>query len=353
MAYGTHQVSDTLDAFLRSQNLTVAEFGEENVYRAIDEMLAAHNAIVAELRSELTMDTTERLAAGGAVATVVMQDADEYTTPDAQKVTAGALMGFPLNLVEAAVQWTRKYLQRARLSDINATATAIMTADVRRVSRDIRRSFFTAANYTITDKLIDRMSLPVKRLQNADSFPIPPDPWGNTFNAATHTHYLGTASFVAGDLTTLINTVVEHNVNANIRLYINAAQEAAIRAFTGFVGYVDARVVQANTATYANRAGGLDMTSTQDRAIGVFGSAEIWVKPWVPATFVVAHDTTVRPLWFRHREGGGDLQVVFEDEAYPLRAKGWEREFGVAVHDRLAMAVLDTANASYTSPTIT
>jgi hypothetical protein len=319
--YGTHQVSDTLEAYLRSQNINVMDFGEENAYRAIEEMRVAHNAIVAELRMDLAEDTTERLEVAGAVSTVEMQDADEYTTPDAQKVTAGATLGYPLNLVEAGAQWTRKYLQRARLSDINATATAIMTADLRRVSRDIRRAFMLATNYTATDKLIDRMSLPVKRLANADSFPIPPDPWGNTFNAATHTHYLARVStFAASDLTALIDTIVEHDSEANVRVEINAAQEAAVRAFTGFVGYVDARVVQANTATYAMRSGGLDMTSTQDRAIGVFGAAEIWVKPWVPANYLFARDTRKKFLKFRHREGGGDLQMVFDDEAYPLRA---------------------------------
>jgi hypothetical protein len=49
----------------------------------------------------------------------------------------------------------------------------------------------------------------------------------------------------------------------------------------------------------------------------------------------------------------GDLQLVFDDERYPLRAKTWERQFGVGVWQRQGGAVLDFGHGSYTAPTIT
>lgn len=353
MAYGTAQVSDTLAAYERSQNLSLTEFGENNAYMAIQEMLDAHNLLLRDIISTLCNFTHERLMVSGGVSTVTMEDANEFTTPDAQKVTAGANLGFPLNLAVIGAQWTRKYLQAATVGDINATAQAVMTADKRRVSRDVRRALFFASNVTFTDVLIDSLSIPVKRLTNADSFPIPPDPWGNTFTASSHTHYLATASLIASNLQSLIDTVTEHDQSANIRVSINQAQEAAVRALTGFVAYVDARVVQANTATYGK--GDFNLTSTLDRAIGVFGAAEVWVKPWVPASYILCQDVNRKPLMFRTRPtvpGAGDLQLVADNEQFPLRAKAWEREFGVGAFDRTSAAVLYTASGSYTDPTI-
>jgi hypothetical protein len=58
----------------------------------------------------------------------------------------------------------------------------------------------------------------------------------------------------------------------------------------------------------------------------------------------------------RTRPNGGNLELAFEDERYPLRARGWEREFGVAVWQRTNGAVLyiDTGAAgAYVAPTIT
>lgn len=353
MAYGTYQVSDALASFEKSQNLSMVEFGENNAYVAIQQMLDAHNGLLRDIVDTLAVMTTDRMRVSGSASALTMEDADEFTTPDAQKVTAGANLGFPLNLAEIGAQWTRKYLQVATVGEINALTQAVMTADKRRVSRDIRRALFLATNYTHVDKLIDGLSIPVKRLTNADSFPIPPDPWGNSFNVATHTHYLATAAFIAANLTSLIDTVVEHDQGANVRVSINSAQEAAVRGFTGFVGYVDGRVVQANTATYAMTP--LNMTSTLDRAIGVFGAAEIWVKPWVPASYVLCQDINRKPLMYRTRAGvpgAGDLQLVADNEQYPLRAKAWEREFGVGVFDRTAAAVLYTGGGAYVDPTI-
>ena len=40
-------------------------------------------------------------------------------------------------------------------------------------------------------------------------------------------------------------------------------------------------------------------------------------------------------------------------EVHPLRARGFQREFGIGVRNRWGAAVLFTGNATYAAPTIT
>lgn len=349
MTYGTFSVLDTLAA---SQQ-TVAQFGEDNAFSAVDAALAAHNRIQQELLGAFVETTSDRLRRYGGVDAMSMDEIDEFGTPDVQKITAGSNVGFPLRKFSIALQWTRTAFQVMRANELAANVNAAFTADEKRIIREIKRAIFTPTNSTYLDRYVDNVQLPVKALVNADSAPLPLGPNGETFNAATHTHYLGTASFVAADLTTLIETVLEHYNTGQPMMFINRAQEATIRGFTGFTAYLDARIIPASGTQSAQ--GNLDAVNLYDRAIGIFGGAEVWVKPWMPAGYVFA---TIQgqpaPLVFRTRDGGsGNLELVFEDENHPLRARVWEREFGVGVWTRTNGAVLDTAHSSYTAPTIT
>lgn len=348
MAYGTLATIDTL----ASSQQTVAEFGEDNAFQAIDAALAAHNRIMDDLVATYAQRTTERLGRYGGLDTMHMDELDEYGRPDAQKITAGSNVGFPLRLFGGSLQWTRKYFQNTQAKELAAQVTGMMTADSRRFIYELKRALFLPTNVTFVDRLIDNVELPVKRLVNADSAPIPLGPNGETFTASSHTHYLGTGSFVAANLTSLINTIVEHFATGGVRVFINSAQEAAVRAFTGFTAYTDPRLINQTAGVIG--AANLDMMNMNNRAIGIFGAAEVWVKPWVPASYVMAvHDGSAPVLAYRTRNGGGTLELVADDELHPLRARSWEREFGIAVQNRVGAAVLKTDNATYSAPTLT
>ncbi len=351
--YGTLTTFDTL----ASNFQTVAEYGEDRAYEAISRLLDAHNRILREDLAEFVEFSIDRQRRYGGADTMEMVDVDEMGTADAQKVSAGQTVGFPLRLRQSALQWTRKWFQVHTVSELAVQYEAARTADIRRIRKDLLNALFQPTNYTFNDSLIDHVDLPVKRLLNADGVAIPPDAYGNTVDGSTHTHYLGTASFSAADLQALIDTVVEHNPDgAEVKVFINRAEEAAVRAFAGFTAYLDARIVPADTTTRAD--GALNMTNVQNRAIGVFDAAEIWVKSWIPANYALAFDMNPsrRPLVYRVRpgvnQGFGDLQLASNDEAYPLRAQHFEREFGIGVWMRDAAAVLRTNNATYAAPTI-
>lgn len=352
MAYGTLSVADLLAT---SRNQTVAQVGEDRVWESIESYLAAHNAILNEQLADLVERTTERLAGVGGVADMSMEELDEFGRADAQKVTAGALLGFPLRLYGVAVQWTRKWFANHTPAELVAQIDAAMTADILNVQKQIKRAIFIPTNYTFVDKLIDRVEIPVKALVNADGMTIPSGPNGETFNAATHTHYLARAStsLAASDVTNLLATVAEHYNSGDLKLYINQAQESTIRGFTSnFTPYVDARIIPSNGTTVAR--GALDQSNIYNRAIGVFDQAEVWVKPWIPAGYLFAWMRGQQPpLAFRERrQGSGDFQLDYENEQYPLRARQMGREFGIGVRTRINGAVLYAGDTVYAAPSL-
>jgi hypothetical protein len=349
MAFGTLTVSDLLQTTQQS----VVEFGEDQAFGAIAVALEAHNRILADIEGDLVETSQDRQRRFGGPDAMTMEEVDEVGIVDAQKIAAGATVGFPLRRYQVAVQWTRDWLETHTPAELAAQYNAAEAADRRALYNAMRRALFTPTNYTFTDKFIDSVGLAVKALVNADSMVMPVGPNGETFNGATHTHYLGSATFTATALDSLIDTVTEHYANGNVRLYINRAQETALRVaanFPKFLAYLDARIIGANNANQAR--GTLDQRNAYDRAIGLYDLAEVHVKPWVPANYILCvmlgED---RPLVRRIRNAQrGAFRVVSDFEQYPLRAQTMEREFGVGVWNRTAAAVLQVNSGTYTAP---
>jgi len=352
VAYGTLTTLDTLAA---SQQ-TIADIGEDNAFRAIDASLQAHNEIMRSLVPFAEM-TTDRQRRYGGDDNMSLDEVDEFGRGDAQKIAAGVTVGFPLRLFDVSVQWTRKYFQNATGAELAAQFTAVQKAHRKRVIREIKRAIFTPTNTdNWVDRLVDHVELDLKALVNADSAAIPSGPNGESFDGATHTHYLARAggSLAASDIVALLETVREHYNSGQQMLYINRAQEAAVRAMdANFTAYLDARIV--GSVTENQSRGTLAPTNLYNRAIGVFDGAEVWVKPWVPANYMFTWiDGVPPPLVERERRAGsGNLVLAAEDEAYPLRARTLEAEFGFGVWNRTNGAVLYTGNTSYSAPTIT
>jgi hypothetical protein len=351
MGFGTNTSFETL-AYAR--NTTVAQFGEDRAFDAIEMAFEAHNQQLNEMLSELCESSTDQLRAYGGPDTMAMEELDEFGTPDAQKVTAGVTVGFPCKYYGIGLQWTRLYFRGAMGSELAATATAAMDADVKMVKRDLARALFTPTNYSFIDRLHPKkLTLPVKALINADSSAIPLAPDGASFNAATHTHYLGTSSFAAADLIAGISTVNEHFLSGQIRIFINIAQETAVRAFTGFTARLPVTII--GTVNANQTVGELDVFNVTNRCIGDFNGCEVWVKSWVPAAYVLfLHSGTGDKVLVRRsiQEGSSDLQLLFDLEEYPLRSKAMAREFGFGVWNRVGAAALKTDNATYSAPTI-
>lgn len=354
--FGTLSTLDTLAATQQS----IAAYGEDRAWSEVEAAMMAHNRQMQEMLSSLVERTTDRQRRYGSAATKSMQVADQFGRPQAQKVTAGVTLGFPLRLYEDALQWTRKFTQApGSAPQLAAEFDAILDADYRQVMYEIKNALFTPTNSTFTDVLQDNVSLAVKALVNADSASIPLGPNGESFNGASHTHYLFTAgaTLAAADVSGLVSTVLEHSNRGEIQIWINTAQETAFRGLAGFVADIAAYIVRGGAATADITGTALDLLNPQNRRIGMFGAASVYVKPWMPSGYLAAVNVGVAesPLAMRVRDGMGDLQLVFEDDNHPLRARGYEREFGMGIWNRVGAAVLFVdalSGGAYAAPSL-
>jgi hypothetical protein len=351
MAYGTLSTLDTLASVRQS----VVGFGEDRAWESIYAALDAHNRQLEDMLGSFVERSTDVRRAYGTTDAKVMDEMDQWGLPDAQKVTAGVSVDFPLRRYGNSLQWTRQFMVSNTVAQLAAEVAAIMDADRLNFQKQIKRAIFTATNSTFVDKLGNpaNISLAVKAFVNADSAGIPIGPNGETFNGATHTHYLGSATLTAAAVTSLILTVQEHYNSGVPKLYISSTDEAAFRALTGFVALIDPRL-SLNTAANQPfvRA---ELANLYDRLIGYFGPAEVYIKPWMIANYIFAFvDGQPAPLVMRvpAMGGSGDLELIFEDERHPLRARSYERQFGIGVWQRTGGAALYFANATYASPVI-
>jgi hypothetical protein len=349
--YGTLSVLDTL----RASQQTIAQYGEDNAFKGIEAARLAHNDIFNDMLMDFIERSPDRQRRYGGDSTMEMEEVDEFGRSDAQKTAAGVTVGFPLRKYDISVQWTKDFMETATVSELAAQFIAAEDAHLRLLYRQIKRALFYPTNYTFVDNLVDYVELPVKALVNADSAAIPPSPNGVTFDASTLTHYLARAggSLAASDVSALISTVRQHFASGEVRVYINQAQEAAIRAMTAnFTPYFDARIIPGSATTVAN--GALDQSNMYNRAIGIFDSAEVWVKPWVPANYLFAFVKGAPvPLVLRERmPGRAGLRIVAENEYHPLRTQTLQSEFGIGVWTRTNGAVLYTGDTTYAAPTL-
>lgn len=359
--FGTLDVLSTLAAQASSQ--TVAQFGEDNVFREIDRALGIHNRLLRDMTSGWCEFTNDRLRRYGGNVENEMQAIDEYGTPDAQKAIAGVNLGFPLRQFGYGIQWTRKYFQNQRVTELVKETNVALQAHRRRVLREIKVAIYKPTNNLVyKDELVDYVVLPVRALLNADGTAVPVNPYnGNSFNGGTHTHYQFATSLTNAVVQGLIDTVAEHGAEGQIVIEIPEAVETAFRTLTDFTPQLQANIILGGGSTVSVTTGDLTVNDTKNRKIGVFKNADVWVKPYAIGTsstyWLTARDTGSRPLALRTREGVQpiNLQIAYENENYPLRARVLEDEFGVAVASRHSAAVLyvDAGAVAYVAPTIT
>lgn len=363
-SFGTGTTFDTLAA----STLSVARFGVDEAWDAIASLLTTFNDQVKEVTGQMVDRTTNRLRRYGGGQKFRIQRTDEMGQANAQKLRVGSTVGFPFEKYEIAVQYTRSSMKIMKANQLAADVQAVTTAFYQGLLGNIKVALLGGTNKNFVDYLVDHLdsqfSIPVKALVNADGAPIPPGPNGESFNAGTHTHYLASATLTNAWLHSVIDTVIEHNKTGTAVLWINKADEAAVSALADFKA-----VVYATTQRSANQEygiGDLDPNALNNRHIGYFGGATVWVKPFWPATYYFCYmsNNGSLPLAMRIRgededtggdpvEGAGDVNLIFEDEDHPLIAKSWEQEYGIGVWYRTSAAVGYVGGTAYLIPDMT
>jgi len=329
---------------------------EATIAQRFADALAIHNALFMDMVGDLATTVTQAQMPYIAGDTAIMQELDEWGRADASKATAVGNLGFPLRIYGSSIQWTATYFERTTVAELSAQLDAHAAADLQNFRNVMKATLFRNTNTTgYVDRLASKLTYTLRALLNADGTTIPNSPSGASFDGSTHTHYLASATYTVAAIQSLIDTVVEHGVDGKIVLYIARADEQTVRAMTGFAPYLDQRI----TVSGVNQTGtaALDVTSPDDRAIGVLGGAEVWVKPWIPQFYAAVIDlgASSKPIGIRVRSGtlasgSGSFRLIDEHGHHPLHAQNLGREFGTAAFAREKAAVARLNNATYAIP---
>jgi hypothetical protein len=348
---GLNSIDDLLEIRFRSP----LALGLDTIAPVLQRDLAVHNMLTNDMVSIMSDITDDYRRVYGSSDVIEMIEADEFSRAHTQKGRTGSEVGFPMRGFQSAIGWDRAFFQRASVADMAQTQVSAQKGQVIRIRTEMQKALYLSANFAFIDYRDTKVSLPVKRFINADGLDIPDGPLGQTFNPATHTHYLATASATQANVNALIQTVLEHHINGQPVLIINQADETQMRAITGFQPYIDSRItLNANANQPTTR---LNPFTTDNRPIGLFGSAEVWVKPWALPSYWFMTDmaaSAARPLACRVRKGKSaiSLDVMAELDFAPLYAKYMESEFGFGVWTRTNGAVLYTGGGAYVDPVL-
>lgn len=329
----------TIDDLIQTRFVTAKAFGLQTIADVLRLDLAAHNAIVDQMVSELCEVTGDARRIYGGSNDANMTEVDPLGRAPGQKNVSGAEVAFPLKAFQYNTGWTERWLENATVADVAQRQLDAEKAHLKQIARQIKLAIFDDTNYSFVDLNVDNVSINVKRFCNADSAVIPDGPDGTTFAGASHTHYTAATPMVVANLTDLINLVVEHGHANDVILAINVAQEAAVRGFSGFTALVDARLTINQAANQPVQRYDYSRTPTNNRPIGLLGGAMVWVKPWVPASYQFAYDAgdSRKPLCYRQRVSGGvrqGLRMAGNFSSHPFGGESMEAEFGVGVWTR-------------------
>jgi hypothetical protein len=350
---GTHVIAD-LDA---NRDVTVIEYGEDRVAAIIQAELDAHNRLVADMMQALAFVTNERLLRTGAGDGIVFEETDELARDRTQKPVAGQTVGLPLRRFSAAVGWDREYLLLATLGDIQKVMLKVQEGDLRGIQRAVKTALFSPTNYTFFDEYGQpQVELPVKALYNADGSAIGQDPYGETIDGATHTHYLANTALTSALVHSAVRTVIEHGYTEGVEIYVNEANVAAFVGLPEFTAALGPLITAGANITTANVTN--DGRTISNAVVGVWnGQHYVTTKPWIPAGYfsVVAagQGEERRPLAFREHQQSPlrGLRTVGEIDIYPLRTRHLRRFFGVGIFNRAAASVATFTSGTYTAPT--
>jgi len=194
----------------------------------------------------------------------------------------------------------------------------------------------------------------VKRLLNADSTKIPQF-GGASFTGSTHTHYLAKAgsSLALSDIQSAITHVREHGMTKDVKVFINASNKATVVALTGFVALSSAFIAYNATDSTIVK---LDNSDLSNQMIGYIDDCEVWVKPFIPANYILVAATgeSEKVLGYRQlpqAEMQG-LQIAAPYGNFPLIAEHATAVFGFGVWNRLGSAALYIGDTTWANPTI-
>ncbi len=353
---GTYDISSLFDT--RFAGGSAADFGFDNINAIFAQQLAFWNGEVSMALSQLVMPTTERQGISGSSTSVRGIKLDEYGKGRGKKDAPGSTVAAPLDRYSYPLGKTSMWLLNAKVIDLGQYFQSVQAAYLRDLRMEMKMAIFNSANRTYIDINKDNVSLSIKAFVNADGEPIPDSPQdGAVFDPDTHDHYLATASLVDANGLSLVATVAEHSVAADLVIILNRADLAAWQALASFTPAQSSRIeIFRDTAADDVPFIRDDRTKTSDKFVGTYDIADVWVKPWGISAYPMCYDRNApKSLMYRQHESGTaqGLRQTQEFTLNPFTLDFYEALFGFGVLTRTNGAVLYTGGGAYVDPTIT
>jgi hypothetical protein len=284
-----------------------------------------------------------------------MQESDRLTRPGAVKPIGSYTVAYDLRDARDQVAWddiTGAYLT---LNKLQAALQSVMIRHANWVRFHILKHLFNNTNATFVDEV--RGSLTIRRLANSDSTTYPPVIGSDS--EADDNHYLESGYLASAisdtnnPFVTIRDELEEHTGMGDIVAFINNAQRAKVEALTDFVEPARVGVREGDATAIAT-----DAPNAPGRFLGRVSEIAVFEWRHIPANYILAIDLMQpAPLKMRIDEptgirGRGRLELVAEQEEFPLRESFWRDRRGYGVANRLNGVVMELGNGgTYTVPT--
>lgn len=344
----------TIADLLAARNTSLAKFGNtDTITQVLTRDVAVHNAILAQELADFVEITSDRQRLLGASGNGTMSEADEFGRTPTQKPQLNGQVAFPLRKWQFNMAWTKDWFKHHTPADMAVMTINAEKAHTLKLRNRLANAMFGSSDFSFRDYTRDNITFNIRRFWNADNQPIPDGPNGEIFNPATHTHFTAVTPLTGAAVIALASNVQEHRVSPEIKIAFNPADETTVRGLTGFNQYIDPRF-QLGTGTVPDLVRA-NIARLNNRAIGIIGQAEIWIKPWGLANYAVAYDVSAseKPLVMRVDEGvgGPNLTMIAEDDDHPIHLRYMEDYFDFAAYGRGGAAVLYFGGGAYVDPT--
>ena len=367
MAQGISASGDILFATRDGQDLNA-------IWNQYQEMLAAFNATRQPLLDLMTFNVTEIIED---IANAVEEDfeqASEFGLPKSiRPVTTIQQRAYDFNWYDVGTRFTFAYLADAPASQLDTVHAQMVEADNRLQFRLVMRRLFNNNN---NNTLIQGTAYAAKPLYNADGEFIP-NYLTNTFNAATHTHYVvsGAATLDSGDVEQLAGLLEEHGYKASngyqVIILMNPAtvtpqlrawragvtnQNSAVASYD-FVPPSGTNIILPSTVTLfggqpSSRFAGFDV-------VGAYGPYLLLQDGNIPVGYLFAfatqgNATSTNLIGIRQHVNAslrGLLLRGGDRNDYPIINSTYVHGLGTGIRQRGSGAIMQiTTNGSYTIP---
>ncbi len=295
----------------------------------IEVILAEHNRDITQRLNLLCSNTTERIHCNANC---------DNTTVRVQCTANCDFLGTPIRRSDIAFPDVITY------QDLSV----LLSQDRFNVEWLIQAAIFWNVGSIHYDRFRDNFPIPIKPFLNGDGWPIPNGVLGQTFDLATHSHYMASTGdeLTGDDVDRLLTNVIEHKERGEFFLFVSRliARIMCDRP-TDFPMFRRCSYQQSGNDIYPDKA-------TGTAPIGTYRDATVLVQPWMPANALFCFSGTSKPLARRYPVGGTpDFHIIPADPNKPESLPVGRRENGFAVRDRTAGAVMTMGTGgSYRNP---